>query len=353
MTEHIAILTPTMNRSEFVLRALQYYASIDFRGQLVFGDSSRTEERARLHEYIDQFKDRLRITCHHCEHLPFPNDAWTLKELVDRTDSPYMAFSGDDDLLVPNTLQRCADFLDTHPDFSAAHGIFVTFRLPAPGAFGQIVETSYHPNHILLSDSAGVRWKGYIRHALSTQYYVHRKETWQRMYEHLPRVLSRYLGPEILPCSISAMEGKIAEIDALSVLFQINPERPFGWTTHSIYSLSSEPNWGPAMIGLKEVITDELVRRDGMSASDAALFFDKEMWRHLLIMSQAHYDMRGYEPINIFTNMKRRYQGIVRLWQRIRQLRGGSFRDCSLNSLTKDSHPYHADFTAARRFIEQ
>ena len=138
MTEHLAILTPTMNRSEFVLRALQYYASIDFRGQLVFGDASGPEERARLHEYIARFEKKLRITCHHLEHLPFPNDAFSIKELIDRTDAPYMAYAGDDDLLVPRTLQRCADFLDTHPDFSAAHGIYVTFKLPTAGAFGKM-----------------------------------------------------------------------------------------------------------------------------------------------------------------------------------------------------------------------
>ena len=353
MTEHLAILTPTMNRSEFVLRALQYYASIDFRGQLVFGDASGTEERARLHEYIARFENKLRITCHHLEHLPFPNDAFSIKELIDRTDAPYMAYAGDDDLLVPRTLQRCADFLDTHPDFSAAHGIYVTFKLPTAGAFGKIVETSYQPNHILLSESAAVRWKGYVRHALSTQYYVHRKETWQRMYQHLPKVLSRYLGPEFLPCSISAIEGKIAEIDALSVLFQINPERPFGWNTHSMYSLSCEPAWAPAITGLKTVIVDELVRRDALSPEQAALEFDKEMWRHWLIMAQAHYDMRSYEPINVFYALKRRFQNVVKFWQRVRQFRARNLRDCSLPTLSKAAHPYHHDFEAARRFIEQ
>lgn len=352
MTEQIAILTPTMNRSEFVLRALQYYSSVGFRGQLVFGDASRPDERARMHEYIQRYEGRLRIACHHLEHLPFPNDAYSLKEIIDRTDAPYMVYAGDDDLLVPKTLQRCAEFLDAHPDYSAAHGKYISYQLPHAGAFGSIVETNSAPQHVLTSDSALVRWRGYMRLTLSTQYYVHRKATWRRMYEHLPRVLTRYLGPEVLPCSISVIDGKVHEIDALSVLFQVNPVRPFGWNTHSAYSLSCEDSWAPAMRGLKEVVTREIAERDHLTQSQAELEFDKEMWRHLLIISQAHYDLRGYDPVNALAVFKRRFPKIIRLSQVLRQMRTRRYRGCSLPQLSRPNHPYHDDFAAMRRCIE-
>jgi len=353
MTANIAILTPTMNRSEFVLRALEYYTSVGFQGQLVFGDASRPDERARMYEYIRRFENRLRISCHHLEHLPFPNDAYSIREIIDRTDAPYMVYAGDDDLLVPNTLQRSAKFLDDHPDYSAAHGTYISYSLPHAGAFGRIVETNGAPQHHLTSDSALVRWRGYMRHTLSTQYYVHRKATWQRMYEHLPHVLTRYLGPEVLPCSISVIEGKVHEIDALSVLFQVNPVRPFGWNTHSAYSLSCDDSWAPAIRSLKTIIAREIAARDHIELSAAELEFDKEMWRHLLIISQAHYDMRGYDPTSPFGAFKRKFPGIIRLSQKLRQMRAGQYRNCSLKELERPSHPYHQDFTAMRRHIEQ
>ena len=353
MTDRIAILTPTMNRSDFVLRALKYYASVGFRGQLIFGDSSNPAQQQLMQRHIAEYSHALRITYHYFENPPYFNDAVCMREMINRTDSDYMVYAGDDDLLVPATLQKCAEFLDGHSDYAAAHGVYVTFMLKTGGAFGKIVETHYQPNHILTSTSSRERWKGYMRHTLSTQYYLHRKQTWQAMYEYLPHVSIRYLGPEVLPCSMSVIAGKIAEVDALSVLFQINPERPFGWNTHSIYSLTSDPAWPAAMRGLKAAVSAELARRDGISPEEAAQYFDVEIWRHLLILSQAHYDMRGYDPVNVFYAAKRRFRNVVGLWSKLRQLRAGQYRNCSLDRITQPSHPYHRDFEAAKAIIEQ
>ena len=59
--DQITILTPTMNRSEFVLRSLQYYAKVGFTGTFMIGDSSNELERTKIESYIAEYKSKLRI----------------------------------------------------------------------------------------------------------------------------------------------------------------------------------------------------------------------------------------------------------------------------------------------------
>lgn len=349
----ITILTPTMNRSEFVLRSLQYYSNISFAGTFMIGDSSNAQEQAKLRQYITEYSNKLRIIYLYFPPDQYKNNAPCMREMIKKADTPYLVYAGDDDLLVPNTLAKCAQFLEQHSDYSAAHGVYVAFSIFQEGAYGDVTETYYMPNHILKSDSARERWKGYMRHALSTQYYVHRKETWQAMYHYLPDVPLHYLGPEVLPCSISVIAGKVAEIDALSVLFQINRNRPFGWDTHSIYSFWLDDNWTPALRGLRNAVCKELVAKDNISLESAESFFDQEMWRHMLIMLQANYDIRNYEPINSFNSFKRKFKGVVRLWNIGRQLRAKQYRNCDLDRLKNKQHPYHHDFMAAYSAISK
>jgi glycosyltransferase domain-containing protein len=343
----ITILTPTMNRSAFIHRALRYYSQVRFGGTILIGDSSNEQERRAVESAIAAHSGKLRIEFHSFPNPPFINDALCLREMIERASTPYLVYAGDDDLLVPRTLAQCVDFLETHSDFSAAHGVYIAFKLKHVGATGAMAETHHAPNHVLLSDSARDRWVGYMQYALSTQYYVHRKETWQLMYADLPNVPLRYLGTEVLPCSMSAISGKIIEIDALSTLFQINPERLFGWTTHSMYTMTLDPNWANSVRGLRSAIAREIAKRDNLAVEEAENFFDGEWWRHMLVMLQAHYDSRGYEPNNPFVAFKRRYPAVVKAWNAARRIRAGRYRNCSLKKLLQTSHVYHADFKAA------
>ncbi len=350
MTHRISILIPTMNRSEFVTRALNYYSAVGFKGAICLGDSSDEQHARKIQQAIDALKGRLNVIYRYFPSPPYTNDAMCLKELIEAVPTPYAVYSGDDDFVIPRTLEQCATFLDSHPDHSAAHGVTVAVCLRASGAHGPLRWAEYRVGHILESDRAAERWKGYMRHALSTQYNLHRTETWRQMYQHLPVVPTRYLGTEVLPCSFSAVLGKIKELDGLSCIFQVNDVKRFGWGTHSMYSLAMQPDWSQSVQGLRRSIVEEIARTDHIAVEEAGRLFDKEFWRHLLIMLQAHYDER-YEPMNAFSAFKRRFPSVVaavRVWRQIRSFR---YRRISLKALLNPSHPYHADFMPAYQAI--
>jgi glycosyltransferase domain-containing protein len=351
LDDAVSIMIPTMNRSEFIARSLKYYSKAGFKGQILIGDSSNETHSTLIHKHILNFQNSLNIVYRYYPNPPFFNDAVCLKELINLAQTPFLVYSGDDDLLIPKSLSKSAEFLFDHNDYSAAHGHFVVFVLRAQGAIGQIVETYHTPGHNIHSQIACERWKGYIRQAVSTQYYVHRKATWQYMYADLEHVPIRYLGPEVLPCSLSVIAGKVIELDILSTLFQVNYDKPFGWGTHSLYSLSLDPNWSNAVSGLRNVIVRELVSHDNIPLEEAQKCFDKEWWRHILIMMQAHYDSRGYPANTPFSAFKRKYKWVVKLWNVVRRLKKFQYKNLALNQLLKPSNPYNSDFMPAYKTI--
>ena len=303
--EQISILIPTLNRSDFVIRALSYYGKVGFKGYICIGDSSDAQHSERIKCIVNVLEDKLNIIY---KYFPKPSyDVQTcFKELIEIAPTSYLVFSGDDDLVVPSSLGQCAAFLEDHPAYSAAHGLRIAYKLKGGGEFGEIDHIHYSQQHIWESEEASERWAGYVRFAASTQYYVHRKETWRRMYRDISAVPTRYLGPEFLPCSLTAISGKVKQLECLATLFQMQDNRPFSWDKTSIYDLTVEQDWSKSVQGLRRSIVEALMQQDGVSEKIAQGTFDKEFWYHLKLFLgwqyQAKYgDLKPGEKLISFT----------------------------------------------------
>ena len=105
----VAILIPTLNRIDFVIRTIKYYVSIDSPHPIFIGDASSKSSKELV---INAAENKIDIYYFHWENL---NDRKTLSELAQeasKTNSiDYCAYHGDDDFFVPESLSKCADFL--------------------------------------------------------------------------------------------------------------------------------------------------------------------------------------------------------------------------------------------------
>lgn len=283
-----------------------------------------------------------------------------VKELIELAPTPYAVYSGDDDFVIPGALEQCAAFLETHPEYSAAHGIRITIRLQSEGAFGQLASAWYRPQPILESEMASERWAGYMRSTYSTQYSVHRTQTWRRMYRDVASVPMRYLGSEMLVCGITAILGKVKQLDCLSTVFQVHDNRVFSWDTHSMYDMIIHPKWSRSVLEFRHSITEALVEQDGIDVKEAQEIVDRELWHHILAFLSSHYNKRHGE-LTSRNSSKEIFKGIPGLTQpislvalvgRLKRM-GGRRRPVptdeyealvSLDSLLKPSSPFHADF---------
>jgi glycosyltransferase domain-containing protein len=340
----ISILIPTLNRSEFIERSLRYYFSVGFSECIYIGDSSNDLHRQKNENNISKYIAKLNIKYDYFPQNDYPNEGLCLKEMGMRANTPYVVFSGDDDFLVPNTLKKCTAFLETYQDFGAVNGISLWVRLDNDHVQGQVVEAGYVGAHRLTSSQASERWIGYCRQSISTQYYVHRKEIWQQAYEYMNMVPVKYLGPEFMPCSLTAIAGKITEIEGLATVFQQRNNKNFGWHVSSMYHLMLDPRWSVAVANLKKAISNAISSHDNIHLEESNKIFDREFWRHMIFMLSWHYMLHHDEPLNPYDKLKRN-KALVNFYNRIRQIRAGkSHREISLINLLQPNHQLYGDF---------
>ncbi|MFH0855103.1 MAG: TIGR00180 family glycosyltransferase [Candidatus Omnitrophota bacterium] len=284
----VSIIIPTMNRSDFLIRALNYYRSVGFKGYICIGDSSYGEHSRIITDFIKEIGSDLNIIYKYYSNPPYYNDAICVKDLLELVVTPYAVESGDDDFLVPSALEKCASFLQENPDYGSAHGLRVALRLEGDSVYGKAVQAHNCHQLALSSPRACDRWSAYMRHPVSNLYSVHRIGALRNIYKHPASLNMRYIGTEITTVGLSVICGKVKEIDCLSTVFQVN--RNNSLANYSFYSYLMDPGWSEGAGNLKRIITAALKDADGISQQKAQEIFDREFWR--FILNSLHWDYK-------------------------------------------------------------
>lgn len=281
----IGILIPTLNRPDYLIRVLEYYNKLKFDGIIYIADSSTSENAEKIKKCIEGLS--IDVDYFYYSQNTYPHDGACIKEILEHVSTPYCAFSGDDDFFVPSSLRKCAEFLESNPDYSAAHGFRLNFYMEDRILTGGFLTKG----HEIETDQVGRRWQEYMRNGISTQHYVHRLETWKKMYENadLP---SRYLAPELLPCGITAIEGKIKFIDCLHIAFDKSSEKQgMDFDKVSYFDLMNKPEWSKTYKGMRKNIVSALAGK-GLNKETAESIFLQEMWSHSTSVMAAQYNLK-------------------------------------------------------------
>lgn len=133
MTE-VAILIPTLNRPEFVIRQLHYYIKVNSPHPVYISDASNEQNQQILEQAIQVFSSKIKIFY---SYDPSLNDAQAVRKLIQITQESYCAYIGDDDFLIPDSLSQCADFLAHNSDYRTAQGRGILFHLKQSGGYGE------------------------------------------------------------------------------------------------------------------------------------------------------------------------------------------------------------------------
>lgn len=291
----LSIIIPTMNRSDFISRLFEYYKSIEFDGFLFIGDSSIGLQKESVKKLVDYYKDKLKIKYTYFPPKIFINNSVCIAELLQFVSTKYAVFSGDDDFLVPEALDDCIKFLNKNIDYASARGKRVEFKLDHDGAFGNTISFAWVHQAELESNSSVDRWIAYMRNAVSTQYFVHRTNTWKEMYKNVNKIKLNYIGTELLPCSVSALSGKSKELNRITCFFQDHDDYFTSWSANPFYKSLLDSDWNNSVNIFKNTILDYLKNyyEDEKKAEDV---FDKEMWYHLLVHLSWQYDVTYNNP---------------------------------------------------------
>jgi len=353
----ISLLMPTMNRSDFVIRSLHYYANLNFESPIFIGDSSNEQEFEKTEAAIKKLGDRLEVT--HL-HLPGLGVYAAVFKLIELVTTPFSAFLPDDDFLVPDSLYLLVRFLQENHDYSCAWGKSLQFVLNVKKVpYGQIdvltpcnLPTCSSFNHESAEERLKVHVHNYtsvfigacrtamFKKALESAMELHnlvgsrKDDSWQLIGSFSEMIVSYSL----------VLQGKIKSIDCLYWIRQIHDERYIFLTS---FENVMNPYWSSVYEVFINSLAAELKTQDGIDEIAARNVIKKVFEINLnssLVKKQEGQDV---EKLLSFKNKVRKSLKAVPGLKKVYRTAKSQFASADamvLEKLLIDSSPYNKDF---------
>lgn len=217
----LTMIIPTMNRPDFVKRALTFYSRLGVDYKFIVGDGS-------IDEMAQKTKHICRIFNAEYHNLPDYSVGETIKFLNTFVTTKYCCLLCDDDLILPNAIIRIIDFLDYNNDFTSGNGHGCGFRLNKKGPFGKIVDLDDYKQEGIYSTTSVARVNELINNSFVLLFAVYRTEAWVKMWEHCGQTHEIGINDEIIPNFVSAAFGKTYHVNNLFLIRQYHEQRVMG-----------------------------------------------------------------------------------------------------------------------------
>lgn len=203
LAEQFTLIVPTYNRPADLARLLTYLARMGTAFPVLVLDSSESAAQQANRDAVAG--SGLDIRYETFDGLVSPWEKfWRGSELV-RT--PYCSLCADDDLVLPASLGPIVQHLETHPDFSVAHGWYFTFYNTSHVG----ITASVYRGASLDQDDPVARLLALFRNYEAVTYGVYRTPVMQSVLRDVQGVGS-LLGRELLGGALAVAMGKVARL---------------------------------------------------------------------------------------------------------------------------------------------
>jgi glycosyltransferase domain-containing protein len=343
----VSIIVPTMNRSEFVIKMLSAFRDMGFGGTVLIGDSSQPEHYARTSRAIETMALDFPV-----RQKPFPGQKSyeCICALNADVTTPYLMWMCDDDILVPETLAKCATFLDAHPDYSGAGGRGVMLGV-AGEDFSVVVDSAAHNPRAVGGQTASARVMDLLTDYRVSSYSLCRTEQFVRKFRpNVDAALTDLsLASELLPTVMQAAQGKVAMLEDLFVVRQEHARR---YILPDMFDWITKPDWAASYAVFERAVSDEIARQDLITPDVARAQLKRWFWTYLNKALHRSYAHR-YTPARQ-SGLRRKLAGLSplrRMWHWGRDLHKPRSDRMSLPWLLSEGSPYHRDFLPIYRTI--
>ena len=343
----VAILIPTMNRSEFIIRQLRYYASVKSPHPIYIGDASDKTHREKMEEEIRKLRREISV---HYYHWPELNDRQTIKKLGETATEPFCAYSGDDDFLIPNSLTICANFLRENHEYRTTQGKAILLLLENSGAYGKIKTLGPYwlrkePNVVTGSE----RLLDFSRNYWVPQFSVHRTEEFVKDSEYYDSVQDRSFG-ELIHTHTFMIRGKTRFVDCLYLVRQAHMAQykidHYDWITSS--------SWYPSYKLFVNALTQVLAEVDNIDEEEASKVVKQAFWirlsKNFRYAYNNHYGCGRNGILRQIKNVAKQYP-FMKSAHNFLQSAFYPSKHLSLPVLLNKRSPYHDDFMPVYKVI--
>jgi glycosyltransferase domain-containing protein len=335
----LGIVMNTKDRSEFVIRHLLYYAKVRCPYTIYIGDSSSSEHIERMNSAIDKLKDQLKIVY---KLYPGKDSPTTVNELLALVEEEYVSPIGDDDFLVPNSIEKCLSFLESHPEYSVAHGKGVVFSLDRTGAYGNIKTFGEYLWGGSDRNTSTERLFHYLTRGWNSEYAVHRTEEFVEAYG-CNRLIPGKGFSETISNSMMAIQGKSKQLDCLHLFRQVHPQR---YMNPPFFERLVSPDWYPSCQVFQEQMAKGLEKYEGLSFEDASETAKQALFQLLkkLMKKTINQTNQNQPSPNIVRETLKQVPGVKALYSQMIKKSPRHQRDIRLELLLQPSSPYHKNF---------
>lgn len=336
----VSVIIPTMNRPKLLLRLIHYFDLLEFRAKILIGDSSSAENFQVMASALDNYRGRLNI-CH--RHLPGRSVAAAVLAMNDYLTTPYACLIPDDDFLVPRTLANCIQFLDSHPDYVAAHGVGALIS-SSLGDSETIDGAGFYPLTTNDEATASARLSKHLASYSVSLFSVYRCETWRRMFintptpSEAPQSCDKSFADELLPCCLAVIYGRIKQIDGLYIVRQAHGDR---YLLPTWFLWLTRVNWLPSYLYFRSYLAQALSIEDRIAISESENTVDR-LFSIYLKRSIANKD----QQLHWLRRFARKSLTLRSIWRTLNDVRDRiqPGRRLSLACLMSQASPYHDDF---------
>ena len=342
-----AILVPTMNRSDYVIRLLYFYADQKYQDTIYIGDAGNQTHVKKTLSAIDALKGQLKIVY---KHLPRVNIQCTKKELMKEVKETYVTFAGDDDFVLPKSIKKAEDFLNCNPDYSTCHGKPVLFTMDQNNGISGRIQ-SVVPYHLLESafDSPLERIENFLDQYWVSIFSVHRSEEFQEDLKDMNKIPLECFR-EITLSSLSIIQGKSKRLDSLYLMRQLHGGR---YLNPSILELMIKPTWHPSFMAFHDILVEALIKYDEVLPDIASetikngywIYFSKGVKKTTPMEETQLENLRKYlrDHLSILSNILKRARS------KISEVKQGT----SLPGFLNTASPHHSEFMSVYKFLHE
>lgn len=279
----ITIVIPTYNRSNCLKRILNYYDSFPDEKdnfEIIVADSSSKENKKTNQEIVSVLKNFKVL---YLGDYPENINPWCkFADAINYAKNEFCLFCSDDDFVIPKNAILCADFLKNNPDFTAAHGQYILFRLrKEKGGDKKIYWTSEHTLGSITNPKAELRLKEHLSdYVLATFSAVHRATFLKMALKETAKWAPDNRFGELLASMLAPIYGKLKCLDLPYAALEINTNST-GTTTKTLEDFIREGSYRDKYTNFRKCLAEHLGKNSELDKEDSEKIIDDAMAAYL------------------------------------------------------------------------
>lgn len=343
ITKLVDLVIPTFNRPEFLRRILDYYNSSSIKFNIIIVDSSLPKNKKK-NKKIASFFSNLKISYFY-NFSPKQPPHYKYGEMLKFVKAKYVCFCPDDDFLVPNGIKEAVNFLEQNPDYTTAHGSYISFYLQKSiFSLNKFWWRFIYPYQSIKFLSPLSRLQHHLTSYYQVLWAVRRTDIVKSCYkEFMKSKADPYLFGELLPDMLTLIAGKMKRLNKFYCARQAFSTSYSYWP--SLMDARKNGIYDKEYLKFKNCLVENLVKC-GFSKSKSLQTIDYSMDKYLKTTIQEHLTGRINLLLDHFPSfVKKSFR-----FAHIKYLFSKSNRD-RIGLIDKPSSKFFNDFNAIRQIV--